>query len=905
MREKLLNSLANLSEKRPGTLLLVALIITIIAAGLSESLKLEMQFKNLMPQDHPMVQGFNEVVDNFSTATMIIVAAKGEESELISFADEIAPKIKGLTNYIQQVDYKMEKDFYLQHGMMLQKAKDLKDSKDIYSDLSLLPFLTHLNDNFEKTYVYEEESISNKEKENGAIRFLDGIKTLLKTMENYASSDSIPEKEFAEAAVEKFLIGDEYYLSQDKDMLLLFARPTFSLNEMEKVLAAENEIDSIITSVSEKYPSIFAGTTGTMALSRDETVAASEDMYITSLIAFVLIIGLFIISFRMWVAPILAGITLLVGVIWTAGFTAVTLGSLNMMTSMFAVILMGLGIDFSIHIITVYIESRASGESVGEALKTTFNKSGKGVITGGVTTAVAFLTLMVSETDGMKEFGLVAGSGVLFCMLATIFILPSMLSLRDKIMIKLRKEKYKVKATEFVFIGSVANSISKKPVSYLIGFGIITFVLFVSVINITFDYNYLNMEPVGLTSIKLQDEMEEEFDVTPDFALVTVNSVEEARKIAEDAKDLKMVGMVSSISDFIPSEEEQIERTPLIEEIKTSLLVNTRVSRLDPEDFDMLVDELYRIEDNVIELSQLSFLGGQDKVDDKCKELVGDLNDENNVTMISDIIEKMKENIPNTINKLNSFTEHFEPRFRNLAIGMSSSEPITLETIPRTIYNQYVSNDESKYLVTVYPKEGVWKNLDYLERFTDRMSKIDERMTGMPSVFYVLIGIIAKDGEIAFMLTIIVVFLLLFNDFRSVKYALVAMVPLVVGVVWMVGIMQLAGLQLTMLNMMGLPLIIGIGIDDGVHLLHRYRIEGTTKIRTVFTSTGKAVMLTSITTMLAFGSFVFATYRGMGSLGIALFIGVGACFLTSVLILPAMLSLMERNEHKRNQQSNK
>lgn len=894
MRERILNRLAGLSERRPGTLLLIALIITVMAAGLSETLKLEMQFKNLMPQDHPMVEGFNEVVDNFSTATMIIVAAKGDENELKKFAEEVAPKIEEMTNFVQHVDYKIEKDFYLKHGMMLQKAKDLKNSKDLYSDLSLLPFLTHLNDNFEKTYVYEEESISNKEKENNAIRFLDGLKTLLTTMELYSSSETEVDSEVAENAVEKFLIGDEYYLSQKKNMLLLFARPTFSINELDKVLEAENKIDSVIFDVAKNYPSIFAGTTGTMALSRDETEAMNSDMYITSLIAFILIIALFILSFRMWVAPVLAGITLLIGIIWTAGFTAVTLGSLNIMTSMFAVILMGLGIDFSIHIITVYTESRAAGESIGDSLRTTFYKSGKGVITGGITTAVAFLTLIVSETDGMKEFGIVAGSGVLFCMAATIFVLPAMLSLRDKLMTKIRKDKYKVRSTDFVFIGNVANAISKKPVIYLLVMGVITVVLFVSAINITFDYNYLNMEPVGLTSIILQDEMEEEFDVTPDFALVTVNTVEEARKIAEDAKDLKMVGMVSSITEYIPSDEEQAKRIPIIEEIRNSLTSNTRLSRLNKEKFDEFIDQLYRIEDNVIELSQLSFLGGQDKVDDKCKELLGDLDDEKNVTMISQIIEKISENRERTIANLNRFNDHFEPSFREMSIGMTSTDQITLETLPENVYDQFVSNDESKYLVTVYPKDGVWKNMDYLERFTNQMSKIDERMTGMPSVFYVLIGIIANDGEIAFMLTLIVVFLLLFYDFKSAKYALLAMIPLVVGVIWMVGVMQMAGLQLTMLNMMGLPLIIGIGIDDGVHLLHRYKIEGRSKIKTVFTSTGKAVMLTSITTMLAFGSFVFATYRGMGSLGIALFIGVGTCFLTSVLILPALLSLTEK-----------
>jgi len=160
----------------------------------------------------------------------------------------------------------------------------------------------------------------------------------------------------------------------------------------------------------------------------------------------------------------------------------------------------------------------------------------------------------------------------------------------------------------------------------------------------------------------------------------------------------------------------------------------------------------------------------------------------------------------------------------------------------------------------------------------------------------VLIQKIAVDGRNAAMLTLVVVFLLLWWDFRRVGFALMAMVPLIVGAFWMVGAMFLSGLQLTMVNLMGLPLILGIGIDDGVHLLHRFRYEGSGNIGSVFKSTGKAVLLTSLTTMLAFGSLVFATYRGLGSLGIALFIGVAACFLTSVLFLPALLTFVKTDK---------
>jgi len=106
-------------------------------------------------------------------------------------------------------------------------------------------------------------------------------------------------------------------------------------------------------------------------------------------------------------------------------------------------------------------------------------------------------------------------------------------------------------------------------------------------------------------------------------------------------------------------------------------------------------------------------------------------------------------------------------------------------------------------------------------------------------------------------------------------------------------------MQLTVMNVMGLPMILGIGIDDGVHIVHRWKIEGKGKVRIVFASTGKAILLTSLTTMLAFGSLIFSIWRGFGQLGGALFIGVAACFLTTVIILPGIISIEEKKDIKK------
>ena len=894
MRDKLLIKLSTAAEKWPGLLFAFSLLLTLIAAALSSNLKVSMHFKNLMPQDHPMIKEFNQIIDDYKTASMIIVAASGKEKELKMFADEISPRMELMTEYIQRVDYKIEKEFFQKHGFMLQKVKDLKNSKKIFSDLSLLPLIQHINDSFEETYVHDEESISTKEKENEAVLFLDGIEYWIKTIDQYIQpDDGEHESKLAKMAVDRLLIGDEYFISQDKDMLLIFAQPTFSMTDMDKVIPAENSVDSLIVQTAKKYPSIFAGTTGTVALARDETIAAQEDMYLTSIIALILILALFIFSFRMWIAPILSAISLIMGIIWTAGFAALTLGELNIMTSMFSVILIGLGVDFSIHIISVYTEYRASGNSVGDSLKHTLLNSGKGIITGAFTTACAFLTLLVSRSAGMSEFGIVAGSGVIFCMLATLISLPAMLSLREKILRKFYRKEYKIQTTEFHFLEHLATFFTRNRKSTLVVCGILTLFLLYSALQITFDYNYLNMEPVGLTSIKLQDQMIEEFDITPDFALIRSSSVEGARKIADKAKNLKIVGMVTSISDYIPSKEEQQKRIPYIRVIHKNIENLKKPLVINPDNFNQFIKEIYRLGDNIIEFSQLAYLGGQDKVDSKCKRIIENWKKQN---MISLLIQKLNSNKTSSINSLNLFQHQYLPYMQEEVKEMTSTEVISLTNLPKNIYNQFANEKGDQFLITIYPKEQVW-DFEFLKLFTNQMQRVDPRVTGSPPVFYILIDYIARDGKIAAILTLIIVFLLLLLDFKKIRIAIMALIPLLIGAIWMVGIMFLSGLQLTMLNVMGIPLILGIGIDDGVHILHRYRSEAKRNISAVFKSTGKAVMLTSITTMLAFGSLKFATYRGLGSLGIALFIGVGACFLTSIIILPALLGWLEKGKN--------
>lgn len=136
---------------------------------------------------------------------------------------------------------------------------------------------------------------------------------------------------------------------------------------------------------------------------------------------------------------------------------------------------------------------------------------------------------------------------------------------------------------------------------------------------------------------------------------------------------------------------------------------------------------------------------------------------------------------------------------------------------------------------------------------------------------------------------ILLVTVMLFIDYRNPRDALLALVPLGMGVVWMMGAMRLLGISFNMANLVAVPLIIGVGIDNGVHVIHRVRLEGRSGMNVVLRHTGRAILIASLTTMIGFGSLALASHRGMASLGLVLLLGVGSCLITSTWVLPNLL----------------
>lgn len=917
MRQKLLRKLGRLVSEKTWLMLGIIIVITLVLGFLSSKLEMSMNMTNILPQDDPMVKEFNYIFEEFNGASNVFIVVEGEYDKMIKFAEDISPQITNLGNWIEKndngkilkehnsviekvkagkieaingyfsrVDFKQPVDFVENHGLMLIKPSKLKNVQDIYTDPNLLPFLTNLNNSLEKEYIQSEEKLSTMQKQRSAVQFLDGIESFVDYSEEAFYSDGY-KNSLGTNAAKAMTIGNSYMVSPDRSMLLIMATPNFNIMQMDYLMPAVNGLEKFVKTEAENYD-VKVGLAGALPLGRDEMASATEDSMLLTMLALGIVLILFIVTFRMISSPFFALINLIIGIVWAMGVSWFLVDSLNMMTAMMAVILVGLGIDFSIHIISVYTESVNKGIQPKKAIIETLEKVGTGIITGGFTTAAAFLTLTIARSAGLKEFGLVNGVGLIVIMIATLIVLPTILMIRERFRSKINVTQKKNRDISYATVGNISNSFFKRWKVSLIVLLIVTIGFGYMITKVTMDYNYLNMEPAGLESIKLNEEIIDKFNMSSDMTMMTAKSLEENYQFTKEAKEKSSISFIESISDYLPMKEEQERRMPKLKMIQNTMKNKSIISTINKNDWQKIKSELFRLEANVIEMQDMAFMGGQDMVDEKATRLVGTRENPMSGNLTS-FISGFESNEIN-LNRLSLFNIDFAKEFKSIVLNMSNSSQIKIKNLPQIVKDKYISEDGDRYLMTIYPKGNVW-NIEYLEVFTKDVFEITRSVSGTPPMFYYLMEILGKDGRRASLLTIVVVFLFLWFDFKSLRKALTAMVPLFVGVIWMIGTMGIFGIQITLLNIMAIPLIIGIGIDDGVHLLHRYNIEGEDNTRKVYSSTGKAVIITSLTTMLSFGSLVFATYRGFGSMGLALFIGVGMCLLASILVLPAILGI--------------
>lgn len=895
MSRSRLDNVADLIFRRPYWLLAIAVALTAVFGYFAMQLRTTMRWIDLLPADHAQTRSFETITREFTTASSITIVVQGDPARIRAYADALAPLLREIRDpvsgerVVKRVDYKKDTRFIGHHALMLADTDYLAHLWPVFSDPSLARFLVNLNDALETEYLSGGRALSGRQKQERTVMLLDGLRSWLASLHDAIESGAV-DRRAVSASIDRMLCGEPYFMSYDRRALIINVIPEFGASELEKVIRGVNAVEMRVNTLLQRYPGVSAGLAGPMTLNRDKVVLAQENLNWTTIVSFAGVLLLLAVSFRSWLLPLLAIAVLGAGILWAMGAAWLLVGKLNLMTSVMGVILVGLGIDFSIHLIHAYRQSRIQGLDCREAIRSLFIHNVRGIVTGALTTAAAFLALMMSESRGMNELGLATASGLLAVLAATLLLLPALLVITDGVLKKGYDEAGRRRSSG-TLSGRLASLFQRHSVISLGVVAVATVFFGIRAFQITFDRNSFNLEPRQLTSVKLQETVARKFDLSMDYALVLSRSPSEEQAVADKAAGCSTVAMVDGIHQYVPAPKEQKARLVYLEKIRNSLRQAGSGSGAEPR---QIIDQLRRLEQNIIEIQDMAFLEGHHRVDQKCAEIAGDPDDEHSASLIRETIalaeRRGKEGEP----VLSAYEKVFNPVFRERAYSASSSEPLDYRMLPESLKKRYANQEGNRFLLTVFPERSVWKDLGFLKRFSTQTRALAHDVTGLPLVFDILVTVMMRDASIAFLIALAVVYLLLLIDFRNAVHALIALVPLVSGLIWMIGIMQIAGLQLTIINVMAFTLVAGIGIDDGVHIVHRWRSEGGGKIGQVFDSAGLAVLLTTLTTMMAFGTLMFSTWPTFVSLGSALFIGSASTWLTTFLVMPGLLGIADR-----------
>jgi predicted RND superfamily exporter protein len=216
------------------------------------------------------------------------------------------------------------------------------------------------------------------------------------------------------------------------------------------------------------------------------------------------------------------------------------------------------------------------------------------------------------------------------------------------------------------------------------------------------------------------------------------------------------------------------------------------------------------------------------------------------------------------------------------------------DALPDGVRQRFVSPG-GKFMVMLHPRNDVWE-LEPMREFINDLRAVDPHVTGVPIThFESLVEMRQAFMRMAY-LALGCVALLMWLDFRSIRDTILAMIPLGFGMLWTFEAMGLFHISFNLANFFSVPIILGLGVAGSVQILHRYHEGGPTRLH--LGATRKAVILTSLTTIIGFGALMLATHRGLRSLGFAMFIGISACLVSSIVILPALLALLERRGWK-------
>ncbi|HEY4952677.1 MAG TPA: MMPL family transporter, partial [Verrucomicrobiae bacterium] len=645
--------------------------------------------------------------------------------------------------------------------------------------------------------------------------------------------------------------------------------------------AAVERLRQLVEQTKNEVPGLNVGITGGPVLDYDQMMQSQKDTTLASIVSLVICALIFIYGYNETGRPVKATICLIVGLAYTLAFATLTVGHLNILTITFVPILIGLAIDFGVHLVTRYEEELRHGKTAEAALMKAMVFTGQGIFTGALTTAGAFLAMALTHFKGIQEMGIICGGGLLVCFLPMITLLPALL-------LRGRQNVIDHQISEEDARARIENLWLQRPVLMALIIGVLCLLALTQVRKLRFDYNLLDLQSAGLPAVEFEEKLFNSADKSVLFCVVIADSLDEAVSLEKRLQALPTVATngVDSIAGSL--REDQSEKLRLIGQIKQEVaplqFSAPDSNPVDVYEFSRTLYSLYgylglavaEVHGNDPELAK-QFISLRQSIENLRKAMLQ--GDATALAIHADKLSEFQQALFSDVRETFQTLQH-----------QDGGAPLRVQDLPQTLRDRFVGVT-GKYLLQVYPKDDV-RQRDNQEKFITDLRTLDPNVTGEPVQLYEYTSLLKKSYEQAAWYSLAAIALLVFFHFRTVGSVILSLVPVGIGTLWLVGLMGWFNIPFNPANIMTLPLVIGIGVTNGIHILNRFAEERTPNI--LSRSTGKAVLVSGLTAIAGFGSLILAKHRGIHSLGCVMAVGIATCMIAGLTFLPALLNLLGR-----------
>jgi len=810
--------------------------------------KLEKDFQTAFPQ--------------FKETILAVVDAETPESARLQ-TEKLAKRLKKETGLFRDVYIPGGGEFFDRTGLLYLSVKDLEALSENLASAQPLLGLISKDFNLQGLFSVVERILSQEGDLEQKIKLIPFIDHLTQTMESAALNRP------KQLSWYELVIGKDIAQEASRQFIIIDPVPDGALAGGEAAIQAIYRIRDELGLYDAN--GIKVRLTGDVVLNYENLLIVNKAMGLTTLASFILVALVLVIGLGSGRLVLASLLTLLLGFIWTLGFALFFVGRLNLISVAFGVLFIGLGIDYGIQYCIRYRELITSGLDHHGAVIETAKGLGVGLRLCAVAAAIGFYSFLPTPYTGVSELGLIAGTGMLINLFATLTLLPAFLTLfpLKKTGLKeftLNRPLYKVpyQNAKAIVVGAIVIAIGTLPF----------------LPKLYFDYNPLNLYSPESEAVLTIQELFKNEGTAPWTISVLARNGQEAEEMAGRLRGLKEVKEAITLASFIP--EDQSSKLAILSDI--ALFMPPGLEALKPE---KLTYEKYRtswesLESSLKKVLSLPSKGADDytaSLSRLQRSLEGFKKIMNDPAKAKEAFDKLEQSLLSNLPIL----------FRQLQTSLQA-HAVKESDLPGELRSRYVAPD-GRYRIEVFPRENILK-ADSLKRFVETVAAIAPNSTDAPVTIREAGNAVVRSFLLATLYALLAISLYLLVELRRFQDALLALLPLALSLLMMAAASVIFDLPFNFANVIVVPLLLGSGVED-VYLIYRFRKDPPLSGNMLETSTARALFLSTLTTILSFSALSFSPHRGMASMGKLLTICIGSLMITTLVFLPALLRFVK------------